>query len=206
MVRNTRSCTPCSAMLNKPTPRPVSKPTPHATASRSVGAGASGSTSGSTSGSPKSGSDTPSELEPGSVGLGADPGAGAERSLSAARAMGDERRSGRTRAGARCVAARRARHPARAEKTTRPDTSRAGMGSADPDVDATAHDAARAWGVGASPARRAHAEACGAATSARMPAVSRRAVWRASARMRSREAERAETRVECHASNLIARR
>ena len=45
VVRNTRSCTPCSAMLNAPTPRPVSKPTPHATASKSVGLGSSGSSS-----------------------------------------------------------------------------------------------------------------------------------------------------------------
>mmetsp|Transcript_6358 Transcript_6358/g.23981 ORF Transcript_6358/g.23981 Transcript_6358/m.23981 type:complete len:615 (+) Transcript_6358:2113-3957(+) len=41
VVRNTRSCTPCSAMLNTATPSPVSKPTPHATSSASVGAGSS---------------------------------------------------------------------------------------------------------------------------------------------------------------------
>ena len=194
VVRNTRSCTPCSAMLNAPTPRPVSRPTPHATASKSVGLGRRARARGRASvvrvvRVVQIGAVVLARARAGGPGLGPDPGRGRRR--PSPRARGEASAEAGDAGGRASRRATRAHPLARKTNATRHVPT--GDGSADPDVDATAHDAARAWGVGASTTRRAHAEACGAATSARMPAVSRcgepRVAW-------CREAERPETRVE----------
>ena len=193
VVRNTRSCTPCSAMLNAPTPRPVSKPTPHATASKSVGLGSSGSSSRSrcrSFASFESSRSAVSRPRSGRRSRGSGrTGGGGGRSPLAARA-GEASADERTRAAARGVTARRA-HPPRG-KTNATRHVLTGMGAR-----------TRTWmqprttrhARGASAHPRHVARTPGVRRGDQRPHASGLAVWRPRVAW-CREAERPETRVE----------